>query len=296
MLRYQDASGRENSTIFEETPGLIDPPAYWNGPQPWIDKYIDDVNAGEHHYTKNGISIFSAMKGKRLLRAAASEAAFETVNTNAERIGMMVNPAKMQLLCIALSNNYDTTSYIELRSGQRIQSGNEMVLLGLKFNDRPAVAAHIDLIRSKFNCRSWILRHLKMAGVPDATIANLYAAIIRPVVEYAVPVYHWLLNKSQSDDVEKLQRRAMKILFGPKTSYKEALKLASLPNLEERTEEIVKKFTLKTAAQTNFERWFPKHHETDHNTHRRKKFLEEHAHTDCLYRSPLFSMRRLLNE
>ena len=220
---------------------------------------------------------------------------FEIVQSNARGMGMVVNPTKTQLLCIAPANSAEVTSHIYLEDGSRIESGEEMTLLGFRFSSRPMVAAHLELLKQKFNCRVWMLRHLRNAGIAERTVAEIYAAIIRPVVEYAVPVYHWMLNGGQSDEVEKMQRRAMKIIYGHKTSYRAALEKSALPTLKERRKNIVLKFAQKASSSDLYDHWFPTR-TYEHNTRHQKKYCEFHANTDRLYKSPLFSMRRCLNE
>jgi len=37
--------------------------------------------------------------------------------------------------------------------------------------------------------------------------------VIRPVLEYAAPVWHHSLNKSQKNQIEAIQKRAIRIIF-----------------------------------------------------------------------------------
>ena len=86
---------------------------------------------------------------------------------------------------------------------------DEMVLLGFKFGRRPTVTAHIRFIEQKYSARSWMIRHLKWAVVPEKDIVGIYVATIRPIIEYACQVYGPLLAACQVDDLEKLQRRIL---------------------------------------------------------------------------------------
>jgi len=58
-------------------------------------------------------------------------------------------------------------------------------------------------------------------------------SVIHPVAEYACPVWHSGLTVDQSDRIESIQRRAMKIIFNDCVSI-DALQLANLPLLPER--------------------------------------------------------------
>jgi len=45
------------------------------------------------------------------------------------------------------------------------------------------------------------------AGVPHAQLLHFYLAVIRPVLEYAAPVWHHSLNKSRKNQIEAIQKR-----------------------------------------------------------------------------------------
>jgi len=46
-----------------------------------------------------------------------------------------------------------------------------------------------------------------------AQLLHFYISVIRPVLEYAVPVWHHLLTKSQTDSIESVQKRALRIFY-----------------------------------------------------------------------------------
>ena len=121
-------------------------------------------------------------------------------------------------------------------------------------------------------------------------------SVIAGIYTTVAPVYHWRLSGCQNDEVDRMQRREMKIIYGNKTSYRAALELSKVLTLKDHREDIVKKFVTKTAANPNFKHWFPEHPPYDHNIRKRKSYKEEKANTERLFRSPLFSMRRLLIE
>ena len=168
-----------------------------------------------------------------------------------------------------------------------------MTLLGFQFDNRPSIAAHMGLIKKKFNCRVWLLRHLKQAGVSNKDVAQIYASTIRSAVEYAAPIYGPMMNSSQSNDLEKMQRQALKIIYGYRTSYENALAQSNLTRLDVRRNEIVEKFAKKLPE--NFSRWLPERPDIQYGLRRRTAYLEGNSQTERLYRSPLFTYRRILN-
>jgi len=49
-------------------------------------------------------------------------------------------------------------------------------------------------------------------GVPQAQLLHFYTGEIRPVLEYAAPVWNHLLTQTQIDQIEAIQRRALRII------------------------------------------------------------------------------------
>ena len=72
--------------------------------------------------------------------------------------------------------------------------------------------SHVDAMLSKATKRLYFLKLLKRAGVPCAQLQQFYVALIRPILEYAAPVWHHLLAKCQSDQIEAIQKRAINII------------------------------------------------------------------------------------
>ena len=69
------------------------------------------------------------------------------------------------------------------------------------------------------------------------SLHDLYITCIRPVTEYACQVYHNSLPNYLSNDLERLQKRAMRMIH-PERSYAEALSEAGLQPPSERRQSI----------------------------------------------------------
>jgi hypothetical protein len=57
-----------------------------------------------------------------------------------------------------------------------------------------------------------LLTLLKRSSVPCADLLQYYKSIIRPVIEYAAPVWQSSLTLEQRRRLEDLQRRALRII------------------------------------------------------------------------------------
>ena len=78
-------------------------------------------------------------------------------------------------------------------------------------------------------------------------LVRIYVSVIRPVVEYACPVWHTNLPKYLSDNVETVKRRALNTIF-PSSDYEESLQMANLQSLAERRNEMCKIYFNKMKA------------------------------------------------
>ena len=92
-----------------------------------------------------------------------------------------------------------------------------------------------------------------------------------------------MLIKQQENDLETIQKKCLRCIFGYKKSYDEFLRKSGMSTLKARREKAVLKFTAKTSRNPTSDRNPP-------------VYLEEFSWTQRLYNSPLFHVRRLLNK
>jgi len=96
------------------------------------------------------------------------------------------------------------------------------------------------------DCRtlSYFLKQLRRAGVLPAQLLYFYTGVIRPVLQYAAPVWNHLLTKTQIDHIEAIQRRALRITYSYTNDlpYISALYCAAIPSLADRPEQLSRKF------------------------------------------------------
>ena len=81
--------------------------------------------------------------------------------------------------------------------------------------------------------RLYRLRQLKWAGICASDPVLFYCSTIRSVLEYACQVFHFSLPSYLSEELERIQKRALCIIF-PYASYNSALKEAGIPSLYDR--------------------------------------------------------------
>ena len=101
----------------------------------------------------------------------------------------------------------------------------------------------------------------------------------------------------QSEELEKLQKRVLKLAFGWDTSYSDMCSIYNIPTLKQRRMDYVDRFILKSIDNERYSSsWFPLREEVVHDLRDRRPFQETKARTSRYYNSPISFMRRRANE
>ena len=97
--------------------------------------------------------------------------------------------------------------------GGHIERVHTVKLLGIHFNNNFSWSSHVEALVSKATQRIYFLKQLKRAGLSTSQLIHFYISVIRPVLEYSSPVWHHLLNNSETDHLESIQKRAIRIIY-----------------------------------------------------------------------------------
>ena len=88
--------------------------------------------------------------------------------------------------------------------------------------------------------RLYFLIQLKRARVSQKDLCLFYITCVRSVIDYAVPVFHYALPAYLMQELERVQKRAMRIIW-PGMEYQHALVLTNLPSVAEHYSDIYKR-------------------------------------------------------
>ncbi len=102
----------------------------------------------------------------------------------------------------------------------------------------------INNVVKKARKRLYMLRVLKRSNADTNTLITVYTTIIRPVLEYPCQVWHFNIQEYLSEDIEKIQRRAVRISL-PLMRYREARNFTGIPLLKARRETLCEQFFKK---------------------------------------------------
>ena len=113
----------------------------------------------------------------------------------------------------------------------------QISIMGITLSTDLTWKRHVDNIVKKaereFTCRPYMLYQLKRAGVNRADLITIYISVVRPVVEYACPVWNTNLPIYLSDNIEMIQKRAVRAIF-PGMNYDDILTHINLSTLKDR--------------------------------------------------------------
>ena len=109
---------------------------------------------------------------------------------------------------------------------QTLETVNSVKLLGLNISSDFKWNGHVSELVRKVSTRLYFLRQLKTSHVATRELL-FYNTRIHSILEFGSPVFHRALPSYLSEDLERLPKRAMKIIYS-ELSYVKALQLSGL--------------------------------------------------------------------
>ena len=105
-----------------------------------------------------------------------------------------------------------------------------------------------------------------------------------------------MMNKNMTENLEKLQRSALKLVFGFDKGWEELLEPAGICTLEERQKNLFNKLCLELHGNPRFKDEWLEERIFEGPTLRSQKIIKEkQSRTSRLFHSPLYTVRRRLN-
>ena len=143
-----------------------------------------------------------------------------------------------------------------------------------------------------------LLRRVAEFNTPVEDLKNIYILFIRSILEQSATVWHSSLTQENSNDLERIQKSATKIILKQSDmSYKKRLSKLGLETLSSRREYLCLTFAQKCVKNKRTEHMFPlnkKQHEM--NTRNKEKYKVNFANANRIKNSPIISMQKLLNK
>jgi hypothetical protein len=155
---------------------------------------------------------------------------------------MKLNPAKCQALQVCFGKN--NPAFADLKIGdETLCVVNKAKILGLWVQNDLNWDTQVNNMLTMANRRLFMFRTLKKFGFDRDELSVVLKCYLRPVLEYACVIWHSGITNKQRYELERIQKRACKIMLGPEYfSYDDALQMFNLDTLENRRKNHCLKF------------------------------------------------------
>ena len=171
---------------------------------------------------------------------------------------------------------------------------------------RENTSEHYKKVIKKF----YIIWKLKEFGLKIEELLTLWKVVLRPITEYAAPLWHPSLIEGDARKLERLQQITIGLILGTihidhKRYYKvngkpvpskEALIHCELPTLEERRDTLTRKFALETYRSGLHKEFFEAKDVNRPNTRFKSKVKEPTCNTSRYKNSALPTMPKHVNK
>ena len=128
-------------------------------------------------------------------------------------------------------------------------------------------------------------------------LLQIYKTFVRSNLEFSSNVWHSSLTKENRQDLERVQKAALRVILGADyLNYEEALRLTKLESLDERRGLLSLKFAKNCLKNSNFSKLFPlKKMNHAMKVRNPDKYVVTNANTERLKRSTIPFLQRQLN-
>ena len=143
-----------------------------------------------------------------------------------------------------------------------------------------------------------IVRRVASFNPPLEDLKSIYNLFVRSLLEQSATVWHSSLTEENSDDIERVQKSAARILLGNAYSgYKKSLAKLGMDTLKNRREQLCLNFALKCRKNPKTRDMFPENKRLHTMVPRNEqKFKIYHANTERFKHSSIIYMQNLLNQ
>ena len=166
--------------------------------------------------------------------------------------------------------------------GERIKIVSDAKLLGLTISSDLTWNAIITEVIKKAAKRLYFLIQLKRARVSQNDLCLFYVTCVRSVIDYAAPVFHYSLPAYLMQELERIQKRGMRITC-PGIEYQPeyALVLVNLPTVAKHHNDICRRTfeSICNDSGSKLKKLLPPLHECKYKLRHKRTFNEPRCKT-----------------
>lgn len=153
---------------------------------------------------------------------------------------MIVNQKKTKEMIIG-AIQHDPPSPVKFND-DNVECVTSFKLLGVTIDNNLKWDSHVNLVCLKANKRLHFLKLLKRSSMSVEDLLHYYKSVIRPVLEYACPVWQSSLSACQLSHLESIQRRALRIILSNVDEYGIQCAMCDLDTISVRLDYLAQSF------------------------------------------------------
>ena len=197
-----------------------------------IHKYVDDSSVG--------ITINNNSPDYTPLQTILN-----TLQTWTTANHVTINSQKTVVMLFSTSKTPVTPPAVTI-GDQVLHTVESTKLLGITVDCRLDWKLHVSNTVQSAAYKLYMLRRLKSLGMPERELGSIFTTFILPKLTYASPAWSSSLSLTQRRQLERVQKRAVKIILGRSyTTYEEALSTLQLSSLSDHHSHLMRQFGTK---------------------------------------------------
>ena len=162
---------------------------------------------------------------------------------------MKLNKNKSNIMIFNYTQNYQFGLNLKLDE-KTIDVVQETKLLGTIVTDDLKWSKNTDFLVKRANARMRILHKIVSFNTTVEDLITVYIMYVRSILEQSCQVWHPMLTQENIEDLERVQKSALRIILQDKYStYEEALEKLMLSKLSVRREKLCVKFAKNCAKK-----------------------------------------------
>ncbi|KAI8503384.1 hypothetical protein Bbelb_192050 [Branchiostoma belcheri] len=245
-------------------------------------KYVDDMNM---------------LQTSRLQQPSTLQSDLDQLYQWSNRNHMLLNGSKCLAMHITFCRKLPPLPLLQINNTP-LNVATSLKILGLHIQNNLHWDSQVKQMVGRASKKLFLLKRLRRCNLSHKDLISIYTGYIRPILEYAVPVWSSGLTKAQIVKLERVQKRACRIVLGNDyTGYANALQHLGLTSLVDRREQLCLKFA-RTLMESTFRDWLPRSRGeiSGRNTRNKQKLNTPLCRTNRLKNSPIPYLVNLLNK
>jgi DNA-directed RNA polymerase subunit M/transcription elongation factor TFIIS len=178
------------------------------------------------------------------------------IDYEATRNTMLVNYKKTMALYISSGDEFTSKPRLFL-GGFKIKTVPQTKILGYWLTDDMKTRTNTDAIIAKAKTQMWRIWRLKKLEANPAQMLTVLQRYILPHLELSAPMWHFLITKTESKELEDVLKMAVQAILGEKYgTYPAARKKLGMTTLTDRRVKLTKKFAIESYSHHKFGAWY----------------------------------------